>query len=184
MKARKLKGEEGFLIVFGRHGEEMFWWNIGGWGNREHALEYNRNPMSKHVPGAIETGRWYNIKIELAGSQIRCYLDGKLIHDEAAPETHRLFVSAGRDETTGEWIIKAINTASEPMVAKLSMNGIADPGTQARCTVLTSAKLTDNNSMEHPNRVMPVTTQITLGDTHEFPANSLTVLRFKTKSEK
>jgi alpha-L-arabinofuranosidase len=177
LKARKLKGEEGFLIVFGRQGEEKIWWNLGGWGNQEHALEFNRNPMGRHVPGKIETGRWYDIKIELAGPRVRCFLDGKLIHDEAVPETSRLFASAGWNDTTREWILKVINTSNESMTARLNWNGLATPGAEAQCTVLSSAKPTDNNSMEQPTRIVPVSRKIRLADTHEFPANSLTILR-------
>ena len=42
LKARKLRGPEGFLIAFGRKGQERNWWNIGGWGNTEHAIELYR----------------------------------------------------------------------------------------------------------------------------------------------
>ncbi len=183
LKARKLKGEEGFLVVFGRKGEEKFWWNIGGWGNREHGLEFNRNPVGEHVAGTIETGRWYDIKIELSGARIRCYLDGKLIHDAQAPERQHFFASAGRDEASGgDLILKAINTHGEPMTAKLG--GFGKPGAQAECTVLRSANLADNNSLEHPAQIVPVSRRITLSETHEFPPNSLTVLRIKTEAPK
>ena len=183
LKARKLRGEEGFLIVFGRRGEEKIWWNLGGWGNREHGLEFNRNQLGKHARGSIETDRWYDLKVELAGARIRCYLDGQLVHDEVAPVTRRLFASAGRDEATGEMIVKAINTAGEPMLTRLQLNGLGRAGPEAICTVLTSANLADNNSMEHPVSVVPVTRRITLADTHEFPPHSLTVLRFKTNRD-
>ena len=40
LKARKLGGAEGFLILFHVKDEEAkAWWNIGGWGNTRHALE-------------------------------------------------------------------------------------------------------------------------------------------------
>ena len=134
LKARTLKGEEGFLIVFGHQAEEKIWWNLGGWGNHDHALEFNRNPMGSHVRGSIETGRWYDIKIELAGARVRCYLDGKLIHDETMPQTSRLFASAGRNESTQEWILKVINTSNEPLTARLDWGGIAKPSVQAQST--------------------------------------------------
>jgi alpha-L-arabinofuranosidase len=176
LKARKLSGAEGFLIVFGRQGGEKYWWNVGGWGNHEHGIEFNQNPVGKHVAGTIETGRWYDVKIELAGSRIRCSLDGKLIHDETVPAARRLYASAGRDEATGEVILKAINTGSEAITTRLNGNGLV-PGKKAQCTILTSSAMSDNNSMEQPRRVIPVSREIVLGDTHEFPAYSLTILR-------
>lgn len=173
LKARKIKGAEGFLIVFGRKSEEKYWWNIGGWGNAEHGIEYDRSAVGDRVAGKIAIGRWYDIKIELIGTQIRCYLDGKLIHDIAAPEQQRFIVSAGRDAKTGELIIKAINTSDEPITAKLNVAG------KGTCTVLKSTKLTDNNSMEEPEKIVPATTRVKITGMHEFPPYSLTVLRIR-----
>jgi hypothetical protein len=79
LKARKLSGNEGFLIIFGSHGdEEKIWWNLGGWDNTRHAIEVP-DGASNPVSGKIETGRWYDVKIEVQGSTVKAYLDGKLI---------------------------------------------------------------------------------------------------------
>ena len=43
------------------------WWNIGGWGNRRHAIELD-GVRRRRVDGHIETGRWYDIRIEVQGS--------------------------------------------------------------------------------------------------------------------
>jgi len=32
-------------------------------------------------PGFIETGRWYDIRVQVKGTCIKCWLDGKLIHN-------------------------------------------------------------------------------------------------------
>ncbi len=177
LKARKLKGEEGFLVAFGRKGDEKIWWNIGGWGNREHALEINQSPLGAHVPGTIEPGRWYDIRIELAGSRVRCYLDGKLIHDETVPTPRRFFASAGRDGATGDLILKAINLSDEPVTTTLT--GAGKPGTPATRTVLRAGSLSDNNSLDQPERIIPATQSIILAEKQEFPPFSLTVLRIK-----
>jgi alpha-L-arabinofuranosidase len=58
---------------------------------------------------------------------------------------------------------------------------------QAQMTVLTSARLTDNNSLEKPASVVPAVSNITIPGTdftHEFPANSLTVLRLGVRQIK
>ena len=81
LKARKLSGDEGFLIAFGVDASgQKSWWNVGGWGNTQHQIEVPGVPCPR-VPGRIETGRWYDIRITLDGERIRAYLDGKLIHD-------------------------------------------------------------------------------------------------------
>ncbi len=184
LKARKTRGDEGFLVAFGRKGQSKFWWNVGGWGNREHAIELNQSPVGRHVQGRIETNRWYDVKIELAGNRIRCYLDGELIHDETAPSTERFYATAGRDETSGDLILKAINTSSEPVTAGLTLRGLDRIQPDASVTVLTSANLSDNNSLDEPNRVTPIESQVNTAAgefTHEFPPNSLTILRIKTQ---
>ncbi len=63
------------------------------------AIELNQSPVGRHVRGQVETGRWYDVKVELAGNRIRCYLDGKLIHDETAPATEHFYAVAGREFT-------------------------------------------------------------------------------------
>jgi len=90
LKARKLGGAEGFLIPFLVKDEEAkAWWNIGGWGNTRHAIELD-GVAGGDVAGSIETGRWYEIRIEVKGANIRCFLDDKLIHDVSYTATKPL----------------------------------------------------------------------------------------------
>jgi alpha-L-arabinofuranosidase len=180
LKARKLGGAEGFLICFARKGDERNWWNIGGWGNQEHAIEFNQNSLGRHVPGSIESNRWYDVKVELRGQRIRCYLDGKLIHDESAQAPDRFFAEAGEDEQKGELVLKAVNAGSEPVTAAIDISGAKFKTVQARLTVLKSQRGTDNNSLDEPTKIQPATSLITIAGnqfTHEFPAWSFTVLR-------
>src|SRR5262249_7369349 len=146
LKARKLSGSEGFLICFGRKNQERNWWNIGGWGNTEHAIEFNQNGLGRHVPGSIETGRWYDVKVELTGTRIRCYLDGKLIHDETVSTPERFFALAGKDEASGDLVLKAINAGTEPVNATLNINGVGRLPAEAQLITLKSEHGTDNNS--------------------------------------
>ncbi len=94
LKARKLGGNEGFLILFGLPDENTkSWWNIGGWGNTKHAIQAPAT-REEQVPGQIETGRWYDVKLELSGNTIRGYLDNNLIQTATqAPATHTLVFS-------------------------------------------------------------------------------------------
>ena len=32
------------------------------------------------MPSRIETGRWYDLKVEVQGRHVTCYLDGKVMH--------------------------------------------------------------------------------------------------------
>jgi hypothetical protein len=183
LKARKLGGEEGFLIAFGRTDGEKSWWNVGGWGNREHAIEYKGAALGRHVPGKIELNRWYDVKVELNDRRIRCYLDGQLIHDETAPTMNRFFALAGRDDASGDIVIKAINTSSEPVASTLNIAGVERLEAQGELTVLKSERLSDNNSMDNPSKIVPSVGKVRIDGKqfpHEFPAYSLSILRLKS----
>jgi len=180
LKARKISGPEGFLIVFGHQGGDKYWWNVGGWGNREHAIEFNQTEVGRHVPGSVETGRWYDLKVQINGRRIQCFLDGKLIHDVVAPASDRFFALAGRDERNGEMVLKAINVSKFPVMGQVSLNGAMRMAGKARLITLSSARLGDNNSFEQPAKVAPVSGALeTAGDhfSYQFPPNSLTIVR-------
>ncbi len=86
LEARKDFGYEGFLILFRAPDEENFWWfNLGGWGNSQHALERevagNRDVIARPVKGEVPEHRWVPIRISVSGNHFECYLDGKLVYD-------------------------------------------------------------------------------------------------------
>lgn len=172
------------MIVFGRKPGERYWWNLGGWGNTQHGIEFNQSAVGRPVRGQIETNRWYDVKVELSGRRIRCYLDGELIHDATAPEPQKLFTVAGRQTTTGDVIIKAINSGAESIPATLNLRGVDRLSAEAQVTVLKSPALADNNTLDEPTKVIPVESIIKTAGTnfrHEFPPYSLTILRLKTR---
>lgn len=184
LKARKLGGPEGFLICFARKGQERNWWNIGGWGNSEHAIEFNQNSIGHPVAGSVETERWYDVKVRLEGTRIRCYLDGKLIHDERTTPPQRFCASAGLDESTGALIIKAINASAEAMNATINIGGTKNIEYGGGLTVLKAEHASDNNSLEDPKMVAPISSVLTVAGnsiTREFPAYSCLIIRLATK---
>jgi alpha-L-arabinofuranosidase len=180
LKARKLSGAEGFLILFGVQDENRkSWWNLGGWGNARHAIEMG-GVVGNGVPGRIETGRWYDIRIELKGRNIKCYLDGKLIHDVSSPSVKSLYASASRVEKTGEVILKIVNTSASELPTDIKLNGVTVLKGPAQAIVLTSPNPTDENSLTDPTKVVPVTKTVDMKGSsirHAFPGNSVTIFR-------
>ncbi|MDH7598034.1 MAG: alpha-L-arabinofuranosidase C-terminal domain-containing protein [Sedimentisphaerales bacterium] len=86
IQARKDGGSEGFLIVFRAVDEDNFYWlNLGGWNNTQHAIEKevrgNRRIIGAGVPGRIQTGKWYNIRIRCEGNRFQAWLDGQQVLD-------------------------------------------------------------------------------------------------------
>ncbi len=185
LKARKLAGREGFLILFHiQDNEDRTWWNIAGWENTQHALELDATVDGRR--GAVETGRWYDIRVELAGERIRCWLDGKLIHNTRRQllTTHTIYASATQDKKTGDVILKVVNTAAGPTETTIDLKGLASVPGKAQAIVLTSASPLDENSIEEPLKVSPKTEELTISGakfTRSFPGNSFTVLRIATK---
>lgn len=80
LEARKDSGGEGFIVMFRTSGDQHYWMNFGGWGGGEHGLEKSRGPM-KRVPGKIETGKWYKVRIRCEGARIQAWLDDQPIID-------------------------------------------------------------------------------------------------------
>lgn len=186
LKARKLGGREGFLILFHiAADEDRTWWNIGGWGNTQDAIENGTTIDAK--PGQVETGRWYDIKVEVTGKHVQCYLDGQLIHDvdyETDDQVNALYACASRDDQSGDVIVKVVNANSDPLETGLEFAGAKNLSGKGEAIVLTSENSTDENSLDNPARVSPRTEPVEFsgtGLTRVFPGNSLTVLRLKTR---
>jgi alpha-L-arabinofuranosidase len=181
LKARKLGGAEGFLILLGVDSEgRKSWWNLGGWGNQRHALEVpGIDSGEASVNGRIETGRWYAIRIELAGSRVRCYLDGKLIHDVQARPMDAVHASSTLSPDSREVILKVVNAAFTGRTVDVRLAGATGAGKTGRGWVLTSADAMDENSLDAPRRIAPVAFDFDAGAafTRELPGNSVTILR-------
>jgi len=191
VRARKLSGREGFLIPFHyRDDANLVWWNIGGWGNTRTALEQIQNgahtQLGPDVPLTVETGRWYDIKIEVQGRAIRCFLDGKLIEeatDTPPAPTAPLYAVASRALKTGDVILKVVNTSPAAQQLQVDLQGARGVAKTAVAQVLTGDPA-DVNSLDAPEKVAPQTTTLTgIGPTfvHEFPAHSVTVLRVRAR---
>ncbi len=172
-------GREGFLIPFLVQDEEAKgWWNIGGWDNTRHGIEME-GLYAEGVAGHIETNLWYDIRIQLTETGIKCYLDDALIHDVRYPQTKALYASASRTKGGHELILKVVNGSTQTQSTDLNFTG-ARFGAMAKEIVLSSQRPEDENSLDHPDKVAPRTSTFALtGPTfrREFPGNSVTILR-------
>jgi len=180
LKARKLGGNEGFLVLFHMNNDSTKnWWNIGGWDNTASAIELENNVVSR-TPANIETGRWYDIRVEVKGSHVQCYLDDRLVHDLDSRPLPSLFASATRDSKTGDIILKVVNVATNSLDADIRLRGAKNTTGTARAIFLTAKNSVDENSLENPVKVSPQTSTFTYQDGRPhwtFPSSSVTVLR-------
>jgi alpha-L-arabinofuranosidase len=189
LQARKLGGAEGFLIMFRvRDDDNWYWWNIGGWGNMRHAVERSIGGSKllacPQVPGSVETGRWYDIRIEVQGARIRCYLDGQLIHDFEDAPMPALYAVASRREPSREVILKVVNVSDRPQETEVRLQGARRLASRAKVITLTSDSPDDENSLENPTRVAPVERSfegVAPLFRYTFPPHSLTVMVLKER---
>ena len=186
VRARKTGGAEGFLIGFGVQDlNNYYWWNVGGWGNGLTGIE-RVNSGSKTLlasrADAITTGQWYSLKIVLNNRRIMCYRDNVLFHDvvDSAEAASPLYVSTSKVASSGDFIIKAVNTGDQSLAGTINLDNATFSSIQASEEVLASASATDSNSLAQPQRVATVTRSLgTVGPVfqHTFPQYSVSVIR-------
>ena len=190
LRARKTGGAEGFLIGFGAvDADNYYWWNLGGWENTQHAVEMaaagGRRIVGGAVPGRIEPDRWYDIRIDVAGTRIQCSLDGATVHEfnDAGFGMPEMFaVSSVRDSESGDVILKWVNGDSESRLFSVDMPGAEHFAPNATRILLTGAPMAAND-FDNPRAVVPTTNTLTVGRTFDVqtPAHSLTVIRLRSQ---
>jgi alpha-L-arabinofuranosidase len=189
LKARKLGGDEGFIIaVRDLSPNTRVQWNLGGWKNSKHGIQSElgvQESLIAQIPGHIEQDRWYDVKIELNGPRMNCFLDGKLVQtaEIPLPRTEGVFASAVRDEQADEIILKVANVHPTPTRMDITLDGVKGIVGEAQVVTLSGAP-DDLNSFEEPGKIAPVQRSEKIDGPRfqrEFAANSFTVLRLKTK---
>lgn len=187
LNAIKTGGAEGFLIMFGVKGKSLYWWNMGGWGNTQSAIEKGtaegRSTLGNNVPMTLNDNQWYNIRIEVEGETYRCYLDGQLIHEFTdVMNFDSLYTHVGKTKD-GKIIIKIVNITETPQNVEINLKNAPAIASKAKVTVLTGDQL-DENSFAEPKNVAPVTEEFNgaaANFTYKVKANSLTILELDTK---
>ncbi len=190
LRARKLGGAEGFIVLWHSvDGDNYRWWNLGGWGNTVSRCEFSENggrePYGPSVPFTVETGRWYDLRLEVDGHHACGFVDGKLVMEATDGQYQPLpaaFASASYLDASGEVIVKVVNTAATPLEARINLKGAKQVG-PGRLFVITGEP-SDVNSLAEPTKVAPK--EEPLADaaasfTRTFPGHSVTLLRFPAK---
>lgn len=131
--ATKIKGQEGFFIPFAVRGDDMFLWNIGGYGNTVSCLQENcYGAKSGQILGTVksfaaEEGKTYQLKIEVSGTKIKCYIDGELYvdYDSYSASEAEAYQVVSTDET-GDIIVKLVNVTGDSKTFAVNIGGASD----------------------------------------------------------
>ena len=193
LKARKIGGYNAFIIPFAvKDGARQMRVHIGSYVNLNSVVELVSDSFSvanmmpqKKLPEPIQAGRWYDITIEVGVDKVDCYLDGKLLFTYREP--NKLVSIAGRDQKTGDIIIKLVNASEAPYTTKINLEDVTAVSPVAELITLRADSPEAENSFEHPTQYIPVSTKIA-GIKASFEATfqpySITVLRIKELNRK
>lgn len=99
-------------------------------------------------------------------------------------KTKALNVSVTWDKASGEVIIKAVNVSPDTQTATVTLQGVTQAGPSAQVILLTSDKLTDENSLADPKKISPRTSAMQVnGPTFSvgFKPYSMTIIRVPAK---
>jgi alpha-L-arabinofuranosidase len=193
VRARKLGGPEGFIVIFhAADGRNYQWVNFGGWGNTlartEAGVEGGRQPYGPSEDYAVETGRWYDLRLEVTGNRVRGFVEGKLVIDSTykpRPESRGVYASATYARDLRTVIMKAVNAGSEPVDAAINVRGVASVEPLGTAIVLTG-DADAVNTVSNPLRIAPQQETFANASTsfhRTLPAHSFTILRLKESSK-
>ncbi len=187
--ATKTAGAEGFLVGFAAGGaDDYYWWNLGGWNNTRSVLQKADGGGATEVKAlenrTLTTGQTYKVKIEVKDRTIDLYLDGVLQMTYTEPAAEKFFQVATRDTTTGDLLVKVVNTTTATQRTSVQVADVALQGT-ATVTELTDDPAAQNTKAAK-NTVTPTTRTLSgLGGTfaYDFPASSVTFLRLPVAAD-
>jgi alpha-L-arabinofuranosidase len=167
VKARRTGGSEGFLILFnGEKDDRFFFANYGAADNSFHEVQswgapegfaYKRIKSSK---GAIESNRWYNLRIVISRDKAEMYLDDQLLSSAGLIPLESLFASSGYDSGKHQVVVKLVNYNAGPMETRIRLDGAASVESRGRHFVISSDNLNNRNTLDQPLKIVPVEHQL------------------------
>jgi len=185
LRARKTGGDEGFLVLFGR-GADMgtYWWNIGGWGNTQHAIQYgpgNNVSVIEQKPGSIEANRWYDVKVVMGPGNIKCYLDEELVFDHDIQQP-TISLASTLDQTVGEVIVKLVNPLKDAAEASITLQGVDQVAPEGKLLLIAGERNTEN-TFDNPDAVKPETSLVPVAKQFNYtlPPYSVQFIRIKAE---
>jgi alpha-N-arabinofuranosidase len=102
----------------------------------------------------------------------------------AAQQIRKIFFDATRDSKSGTIFLKLVNSLGTAQPVTIEITGASDISNQGTMTLLKGESLDDTNSIQAPEKIVPVTEKVSgLGAnfTRSLPAYSITILELKTK---
>ncbi len=185
--ATKINGSEGFIIPFAVKDHDNCWfWNIGGWDNTVSCLQQIENGIkSGQVIGTVkpfvaQEGRTYQLKVEIIGTAVKCYVDGELYvdYDTGSKAEAQAYHVVSTDES-GDVIVKIVNVTDSSRTVSVNVQN-AQIGSTASVSQLAGESLADDNILGQPEDCKIEEFEVKgTGNSFNYtvPAYSVTVIR-------
>lgn len=192
--AKEVEGFKGFRVYFAwRNEKNRMGWVLGGWENQDAALVEEidgKGCFLSQNQFSVEKDREYDLKLHVSGNRLEGWIDGKLFQSALLMpvEVEPLYLTASRDLTTSDLIIKAVNLKNEPFESGIELTDVE--GTEHLCETYL---LSETGCLEHPDfpgvetaEVKQETKVLAFTDSNKkfvwkFPERSVTVLRLKNR---
>lgn len=184
--ATKKSGAEGFLIAFSYNDPENYvWWNLGGWGNTQHAIEQCVDGVKTTLAsasGSLVSNKQYHLKVVKAEDQICCYVDDSLYHRITLNDAKRVYTAAALNQQEDTLIVKFVNPYSTANETSLHFKDFEYKG-KVTTQILRANSGNEENIMQNQNNVIPANSSFTPSgsDSKAFnytvPAYSLCILK-------
>jgi alpha-N-arabinofuranosidase len=190
VKARRVGGTEGFLMLFNADGPERFMFcNYGAAGNKFSAIQGSpadgiATTGGGDLQGSIEDNRWYDISLVVTSKSAEMLLDGKRVSRMEANALPSFFATAGYRNVDGTVMVRATNYKAEPVSARIRLDGTSQVAATGQHLVIRANKPGDENSLDNPDLITPRVLPLT-GCSNDFqvtlPPHSVNILRIPAK---
>ncbi|MCQ2095708.1 MAG: carbohydrate binding domain-containing protein [Bacteroidaceae bacterium] len=188
VRAMKESGAEGFLVMVGMKDTNTYqWYNVAGWGNTASNVEQanggGRMQLASDHRMTVENGRWYDLRVDVDGDSIHCFIDGKKDFSVRLQNSlmSGVYASTTLDEPTGDMIVKVVNVGEGTVPAVINLRNYN--ARSAEITRLSSESGDDENSLDQPFKISPkkATANVISGDkvTFTVPSYSVNIIRIK-----
>ncbi len=191
VEATKVSGNEGFIIPFAVKDHDNCWfWNIGGWDNTVSCLQQIENGIkSNRIIGTVRPftaveGQTYELKVEISGTNVKCYIDGELYVDfDTASKAESEAYHVVSTDDNGDIIVKIVNVTDCAKTLAVSVDN-AEITSAAKVSQVAGDSLANDNILGQPEdcKIEEMTVN-GFGNKFNYtvPAYSVTVIRLNQK---
>ncbi len=186
-KLKKISGKSGLYLRFAMPEDKsfIFTWEVGGWENQDCLIRSEirgRHTVLTQQDFALETGRTYDLRMEVRGRHVRTFVDGVLQNEgeDVQPSIEPLYWSASEEK--GDIILKAVNASEEAFVPEICLEGFEEAALEGEAYTYASGDMDAENSYDAPEKLRPSQAPFKAESgrfSYAFPARSVTVLRMR-----